>query len=546
MASTWETPARAVRSMRKDGAVWSAIRRDLGNWKTFVAVILAAALLAAIPAIIGFLSGGLPGLVAMLERFNPAVSALSGALMASAGAVAWITRKAVIAKDAVAAAVAAYQKAVIQPNESQTSLAEEKEAVSAAAVKVDEARAALHEAVARQASAANAFTSETPGERLRAFVQSRAAVDGPYRSREGLIANIRRDFADLSALLEGQNTQSAREASDRLEAYVRAVDELKARHGADLTPDELKLLEAPAMPSTAEARFERIVLYIDDLDRCPDQTVIDVLQAVHLLMAFPLFVVVVAVDVRWLKTALLSRHAQLEDAADAREGAGVHEYLEKIFQLVAWTEPLAADDVGDFLRGRLGGETSRKSRRRGGRRGGRASEAAQQPRAAGLGQQLATRLVEERRDPADANHAQAPLSAAALRISDMEIEMMERICRILEMTPRRLARFANSYQVARASLNRSEATHLGETGYPALIAFLSVTIALPDRACAVADALDAASDWPGFARQLSGHDEEVDPMIGVWRYALEIVGLTPMDLSRYRALVLRLSFLGDN
>ena len=44
--------------------------------------------------------------------------------------------------------------------------------------------------------------------------------------------------------------------------------------------------------------IERIVLYIDDLDRCPPERVVEVLQAVHLLLAFELFVVVVAVDAR--------------------------------------------------------------------------------------------------------------------------------------------------------------------------------------------------------------------------------------------------------
>ncbi len=40
-------------------------------------------------------------------------------------------------------------------------------------------------------------------------------------------------------------------------------------------------------------RIDRIVLYIDDLDRCPEVKVVEVLQAVHLLLAYPLFVVVV-------------------------------------------------------------------------------------------------------------------------------------------------------------------------------------------------------------------------------------------------------------
>ena len=46
-----------------------------------------------------------------------------------------------------------------------------------------------------------------------------------------------------------------------------------------------------------ETSFERVVLCVDDLDRCPPEKVVDVLQAMHLLLYFPLFVVV-AVDSR--------------------------------------------------------------------------------------------------------------------------------------------------------------------------------------------------------------------------------------------------------
>jgi hypothetical protein len=44
--------------------------------------------------------------------------------------------------------------------------------------------------------------------------------------------------------------------------------------------------------------LSRIILHVDDLDRCPPHVVVDVLQAVHLLLCFPLFTVIVAVDVR--------------------------------------------------------------------------------------------------------------------------------------------------------------------------------------------------------------------------------------------------------
>jgi hypothetical protein len=91
--------------------------------------------------------------------------------------------------------------------------------------------------------------------------------------------------------------------------------------------------------------LERIVLYIDDLDRCPPRKVVDVLAAVHLLLALPLFVVVVAVDPRWLRHCLDQHHLDLFG------GATPADYLDKIFQVVFTVRPMgdAADRFIDAL-----------------------------------------------------------------------------------------------------------------------------------------------------------------------------------------------------
>jgi len=71
----------------------------------------------------------------------------------------------------------------------------------------------------------------------------------------------------------------------------------------------------------------------------PYAVVIKVLEAVHLLLAFPLFVVVVAVDATWLTSSLEEHFRQFEhaDAAD---------YLEKIFQVPFQVQPLPRDVPG--------------------------------------------------------------------------------------------------------------------------------------------------------------------------------------------------------
>jgi hypothetical protein len=58
-------------------------------------------------------------------------------------------------------------------------------------------------------------------------------------------------------------------------------------------------------------RIDRIILYIDDLDRCPPRRVVEMLEAIHLLLAIDLFVVVVAVDPRWLLRSIAAHYRDL-------------------------------------------------------------------------------------------------------------------------------------------------------------------------------------------------------------------------------------------
>src|SRR5262249_19428778 len=75
--------------------------------------------------------------------------------------------------------------------------------------------------------------------------------------------------------------------------------------------------------------------------------VVKVLEAVHLLLAFRSFVVVVGVDVRWLENSLLKHYkGQLDGGATKTDSslvfnpASPRDYLEKIFQIPFWLRPL--------------------------------------------------------------------------------------------------------------------------------------------------------------------------------------------------------------
>ena len=153
---------------------------------------------------------------------------------------------------------------------------------------------------------------EEPAERLRRFITERGSTDD-YRIRQGVVTLVRRD----------------------LEQLERNLGEYWARVRRGETPDHAF---SQVIQKTDEWRpsgqlMERIVLYIDDLDRCDPEQVVAVLKAIHMLLGFQLFVVVVAVDTRWLIRALELEYANILQGADSTQSLTPVDYLEKIFQL---------------------------------------------------------------------------------------------------------------------------------------------------------------------------------------------------------------------
>jgi hypothetical protein len=163
----------------------------------------------------------------------------------------------------------------------------------------DLAQAQLVTVVDRVGELGRELAELAPGQRLYTFLAERVAA-GDYARNLGLISTIRKDFQELTVLMA-----KWRDLREKDEPAPRPID--------------------------------RIVLYIDDLDRCSPRQVVEVLQAVHLLLALDLFVVIVGVDPRWLVRSLQQQYPKLLDAPDKGLGvsdgwdASPEDYLEKIF-----------------------------------------------------------------------------------------------------------------------------------------------------------------------------------------------------------------------
>jgi hypothetical protein len=190
---------------------------------------------------------------------------------------------------------------------------------------LDRLRSMLHERRSRldqQVLQARATLAQVDAaERLLAFLAD-AQRDSRYEQYRGLLGRVHRDLLTLS------------------ERMVTAHGEWAGSIGPGPPP------------------LQRIVLYIDDLDRCPPRRVVDVLAATHLLLALPLFVVVVAVDPHWLVQSLRKVHGEWFALSDdpaatmtqSPGGARPLDYLDKIFQVPYALRPSSADTTGRYLR----------------------------------------------------------------------------------------------------------------------------------------------------------------------------------------------------
>jgi len=208
----------------------------------------------------------------------------------------------------------------------------EAERIREARRELDSAETSVSVAKDRLAELLTQRASLDPARRLGAFLQERVQST-LYRSQQGIISLVHRDFRELSRYMK------------------------KLREAAPAQPAPGDASPRPADEAVGDAAvrpFDRIVLYVDDLDRCRPDQVVHMLEAVHLLLALDLFVVVVAVDSRWLTRALEVHYRDLLVATDSRESDGLRastpqNYLEKIFQVTYALGPMKPEHVAEYV-----------------------------------------------------------------------------------------------------------------------------------------------------------------------------------------------------
>jgi hypothetical protein len=365
------------------------------------------------------------------------------------------------------------------------------------AADVENARALAKAAADQVVAALKEFAEETGATRIRRFVRARAGAEG-YGKHLGLISTIRKDFEQLESLMFQKDEAAPAHLEEARKHYRARVKALIRQAEGALEKDECKQLLDSArsvrsvkMPD--EMRFRRIVLYIDDLDRCEPDKVVEVLQAVNMLLSFRLFVVMVAVDARWLSRSLETRYPDFfaagtedhdkqrkdsgegaerkrrqKDATKKRNGserATAADYLEKIFQIPYWV-PTMTGKTSIALVGELV-----------------AADRIVQSLPGSDPQPVLPPIEVNAYVGPKAEDDQDRIGAApsrALGLTDAEIKTLTALSPYLGGSPRRARRFVNVYRVAKASLTPDDVKKLEERDHMALATQLAIATGAPN------------------------------------------------------------------
>jgi hypothetical protein len=277
-------------------------------------------------------------------------------------------------------------------------------------------QADLEAAEAARQKSEDDLRAASSAEQMKRFIASRLA-DGDYQRHLGLLYTIRADLERLGHILA----------------------------------------DVHASRADAETPIQRIVLYVDDLDRCPPARVVEVLESIHLLLAFPLFVVVVGVDIRWVSQALRQRYPeQLSGAAGV---ASPIDYLEKVFQIPFWLPPMDAKGAERLLAAAIGPSMTRAdtepviAQARAMAEPGEQTEAARPAVTTGAAE-VARQESMPHRVIAPPAMQQVPVEALAL--TNGERHNLIALAATVGISPRRAKRFANLYRLLKASLSPAE------------------------------------------------------------------------------------------
>jgi len=352
----------------------------------------------------------------------------------------------------------------------------------------------------------------------------------------------KQQYAEAKASYEQASAELAvlrREGPGGLYGFVedryRAEDYRKYLGMIPLIREDLRRLTEYTQRSGQAQGLERIVLYIDDLDRCPASQVVRVLEAVNLLFGFPLFVVVVGVDSRWLVQSLMDQFGHIFEA-ESNLAPSPQDYLQKIIQIPFWLRPMGTSGFKRLVNSLVQAIPANPSKSAAGPEL-QLANTRQAPDAGtrfnGPSQPVVTPLLMSEPDtdgggvtpipsaadaigamdweantseldrPQPDDEPEIDLEPDTLVITPSELEFLSRLGPLID-TPRAAKRLVNTYQLVRVSVS-DVARFLSGREYEPLLVLLAFVISSPGLTTPMVRSLfnSSSADLPSFFANLA-------------------------------------------
>lgn len=156
-----------------------------------------------------------------------------------------------------------------------------------------------------------------------------------------LVAVVLKSLADAGKELDG----------DKLADLIKEREKAEAKEQRDMHVS-VRDFHKEFAQLVAELRVKRLVVIVDDLDRCLPHNVIETLEAIRLFLSAPKTAFVIAADEALIREAVAYRFPEPASTpgAEARPRASVGaRYLEKLIQVPIRVPPLSRSDLHGYL-----------------------------------------------------------------------------------------------------------------------------------------------------------------------------------------------------
>ncbi len=220
----------------------------------------------------------------------------------------------------------------------------------------------------------------------------------------------------------------------------------------------------------------RIILFIDDLDRCPPQRVVEVLEATQLLLKTELFVIVLAMDTRYVTRALEKAYEGILERQGNPSGL---DYIEKIIQIPYQVRPVDPQVVDGYVSSMMSIQ----------------SDDLESKSATNITGNLeihladmvlnSTASVSDSKNQMDANSVRKPRTLSSLSqvvaFSKAEYDFLVVCCQQVNLTPRAIKRLVNVYKLLKILWSREPRwPHPEAPVEQAIVLLLTLSCSYPD------------------------------------------------------------------